>query len=245
MTGWRIFVHSVRMVVDNLGTALRLSLVLYLVQVAAQVQAYMGPVDPAQLPDDMAPGLTQLVLTLLAAVASLWIAVGWHRFVLTGEPPAGLLPRWHGSAILSYLWRSIKIGLLIVLALMVAGLVVTLVALALGPQVAAVFGFGLVGLGSFLFFRMGLVLPAAALGQPLAVREAWRATKRDDGAVITLAFLVIGGSLLIELPAMIDGGSATTVSLIYGVVVNWFATMIGISILTSLYGHFIEGRPID
>ena len=87
----------------------------------------------------------------------------------------------------------------------------------------------------------GLVVPRL----PLSVREAWRATKRDDGAVITLAFLVIGGSLLIELPAMIDGGSATTVSLIYGVVVNWFATMIGISILTSLYGHFIEGRPID
>ena len=37
MTGWRIFVHSVRMVVDNLGTALRLSLVLYLVQVAGAV----------------------------------------------------------------------------------------------------------------------------------------------------------------------------------------------------------------
>ena len=35
--GWKIFMHSVRMVLDNLGVALRLSLLLYLVQVVFTV----------------------------------------------------------------------------------------------------------------------------------------------------------------------------------------------------------------
>ena len=41
--GWKIFVHSVRMVLDNLGAALRVSLLLYLVQVVNQVIVYASP----------------------------------------------------------------------------------------------------------------------------------------------------------------------------------------------------------
>ncbi|NDV98208.1 hypothetical protein [Salipiger sp. PrR002] len=245
MKGWRIFLHSLRMVIDNLGTALRVSLVLYLVQVASQIATYLHPMqtDASGGPVTVI-GVPALVLVVLAVLASLWIAVAWHRFVLTGETPRGWLPRWHGGEILGYFGRSIMIGLVIFLGLMVAAIPVALISAGL-PGLAPILVFGLVGLGGYLFFRLGLILPAAAVGERLSLKDAWKATKDDDGAVITLALVVIGGSLLVELPALIDDTAGSIINLVYGLVINWFATMIGISILTSLYGHFIEGRPID
>lgn len=243
--GWKLFLHSVRMVLDNLGVALRLSAVLYVVQeilfttligkTAGQTPAAAGGLM------DVLIALITLVVTVLFG---LWIAVGWHRFVLTGEQPAGLVPRWHGSAIGAYLWKSLGIGLLLGLMFGV------LAGLALGvtqaiPQLAGLVTFGIVGLASYIFFRIGLVLPAAAMGRPLTLRESWEATKSDDKALFVLALIVMGGRLLIEIPAMIDGDSSGPISLIYSIVINWFVTMFGASLLTTLYGRFIEGRRID
>ncbi|NDW32060.1 hypothetical protein [Salipiger sp. PrR007] len=245
MKGWRIFVHSLRMVVDNIGTALRVSLVLYLVQAASQIATYLHADDagPDGLPVQVI-GLPALALVVLAVLASLWIAVAWHRFVLTGEEPRGWLPRWHGGEILGYFGRSILIALVIFLGMMISAIPVALIGAAV-PGLAPVLVFGLVGLGGYLFFRLGLILPASAVGEKLTLKQAWRATAEDDGAVVTLAMLVIGGSLLVELPALIDNSAGSIVNLVYGLVINWFATMIGISVLTSLYGHFVEKRPID
>ncbi|MBE9635957.1 hypothetical protein [Salipiger mangrovisoli] len=244
MKGWRIFLHSLRMVIDNIGTALRVSLVLYLVQVASQIATYLHPSDTGAdgMPVPMI-GVPALALMVLAVLASLWIAVAWHRFVLTGEEPRGWLPQWHGGEILGYFGRSILIGLVIFLGMMVSAIPVALVGAAV-PGLAPILVFGLVGLGGYLFFRLGLILPAAALGEKLTLKQAWRATSDDDGAVVTLALLVIGGSLLVELPALIDDSAGSIVNLVYGLVINWFATMIGISVLTSLYGHFVEKRPL-
>lgn len=181
---------------------------------------------------------------VLALVASLWIAVGWHRFVLTGESPRGWLPAWHGSEILSYLGRSIVIGLLIGLGIAVIGGLAMGVAVA-APGLVGLVAFGLVGLASYVFFRIGLILPAAALGEKLSLGESWQATRQDDKAILVLALIVMAGQFLITVPAMIDGDSSSVISLIYSIVVNWFATMIGISVLTTLYGYFVEGRSLD
>jgi len=179
--GWKIFMHSVRMVLDNLGPALRVSAVLYLLQAASQIVTFMMPQadpkggDPAAAP--VAAG-ELLILMILALVASLWIAVGWHRFVLTGETPRGWLPAWHGSEMLSYLGRSIVIGLLIGLGIAVIGGLAMGVAMA-APGLVGLVAFGLVGLASYVFFRIGLILPAAALGKTLSLGESWKATAKD------------------------------------------------------------------
>ncbi|EIE50081.1 hypothetical protein AL036_01950 [Salipiger aestuarii] len=243
--GWKLFLHSIRMVVDNLGVALRLSAVLYVAQeilFTTLIGTSAGQTAPSS------GGLPEILIALLTLVVtvlfSLWIAVGWHRFVLIGERPAGFAPRWHGSEIGAYLWRSLGLGLMLGLLFGV------LAGLALGvtqavPQLGGVIAFGLVGLASYVFFRLGLVLPAAAVAHPLTLRDSWEATRSSDNALLVLALIVMGGRLLIEIPAMIDGDSSGPVSLIYSVVINWFVTMFGVSLLTTLYGHFIEGRHID
>lgn len=250
MKGWQIFTHSVRLVFSNLDHALRVSLVLYLVQAASQVALFLNPPDtqvidgievPMPSPDMI---LQSLVLGILAVIASLWIAVAWHRFVLKEEYPSGWLPRWHGAYMLAYLGRSILLGLLIALAVTVAavplGLIITLV-----PGLVGALPLMMIGFGAYLFFRLSVMLPAAALGEKLTLGDAWNASKGETGTLLTLTAIVVAASIVIQLPSMLHNNPGSVINLIYGLVVNWFATIIGISLLTTLYGHFIEKRSID
>lgn len=251
MKGWRIFVHSVRLIVNNLGDALRVSGLLYLVQVASQIYAYTRlPARPVGAPGLPAEEFTTSgeagifgLLFLATVVASLWIAVGWHRFVLEEEYPRGWVPRWHGGAMLSYLWRSILVFLAVAVLMLVAGLIVAMAAL-ISPALIAIFGLGIVGLGSYLFFRLGVTLPATAVGHKLSLRESWNATRDRDGAIVVLAFITIAATALIQLPNF-AGEPRSLLTLVYTLVTGWVATMVGISVLTTLYGHYVQGRPID
>ncbi|WP_146584481.1 hypothetical protein [Puniceibacterium confluentis] len=250
MKGWQIFTHSVRLVFTNLDQALRVSIVLYLVLAASQIATYLNPPEMVEMDGMdmplMSPGYMSqnLIFAILAIVASLWIAVAWHRFVLAEEYPEGWIPRWHGAHMLGYLGRSILLGLVVTIGVTVAAIPFGLIASGL-PPLMMLLPFVLVGLGSFLFFRLGVMLPGAALGRKITFAEAWTATRGESGTILTLALLVVGASFLIQLPTMLSGNPHSLISLIYGLVVNWFATIIGISVLTTLYGHFIENRPID
>ena len=246
MKGWQIFVHSVRLVLNNLDMAFRVSAVLYGVQAANQVALYLNPPpesDEGFIMPSPEFASQALILGVFAILASLWIAVAWHRFVLEGERPRGWLPVWHGRETLGYLGRSILIGLLIGVAIMVATIPVMVLS-AMMPGLLGVMSIGLVGLGAYVFFRLGPILPACAVGKPLTLGEAWRATKDSDGAVLILALLVMAGNVLIQAPSFL-GGQGGIIDLVYQVVTGWFATMIGVSILTTLYGHYVEGRAID
>lgn len=246
MLAWSMFVHSVRLVFNNLDAALRVSLVLYLVQAASQVASYSAaPADAAigpggQLYTDITAGeaLMLFVLGLASVVSSLWIAVAWHRFVLLSETPQGWLPRWPSTAIFGYLWRSILVGLLVSVIVIPVIFLTSL----LGPvlMIAAV-----VGVGSYVFFRVSPVLPAIALGTKMSFGDAIDATRSGGSTLFGLAGLMIVGSLLLQIPTMLSGDPNSVISLVYGIVIGWFATMIGISLLTTVYGHFVEGRSIE
>ncbi|MFZ7091019.1 hypothetical protein [Primorskyibacter sp. 2E233] len=242
MKGWAIFVHSVRLVMNNIDVALRVSLVLYLVQGAYQLTAFQyapeGGGQPAQLPPQAA--LPLLVLGIAAVIASLWIAVAWHRFVLLEERPSGWLPNWHGGKILGYLGRSMLIGVLISVVLLVTLSVVMVI-----PPLQVVILPGMVLAGSYFFFRLGVMLPAGAIDRKMKLAESWNATKDKDGAIVVLALIMMAGAFVLQIPSLVNGDPSSPISLVYDLVTGWFATMIGVSILTTLYGHYVEGRDID
>ena len=107
-----------------------------------------------------------------------------------------------------------------------------------------VFPFLAMALGTYLFYRFCPVLPAAAVGRPMTFASAWEATKGNGGSIAMLVVLVVLLSMLLEVPNMI-GGSDTAIGIIYSLVVNWIMTLVGSSVLTTFYGHFVEGRAID
>lgn len=250
ITGWQIFKHSFNLVMTNLEQAFRLSLVLYLIQSAYTLYSFFNPPQmmefegmqvPVMSPETIFP---TIVLGILAVIASLWIAVAWHRFALTGESTSGWVPQFHGSAVMGYLGRSILIGVLVVLGVMVLSIPIGIISIGL-PPLAGIMSLLLIGLAAYLFFRLGIMLPAAALGEKLTLGDTWDVTKGRSSTILVLALIVVGASIIIQLPSWFNDNPSSIINVVYSLVVNWFATIIGISVLTTLYGHFVENRPID
>jgi len=107
MQSWAILSHSIKMVVNNFGVALRmstpligamvLSLILFGQEVFGGSTYYSMEIDPLYDPvNEVNVGLA----TLIQAIAALWVAVAWHRYILLEEKPDGLLPALHGGRVL-------------------------------------------------------------------------------------------------------------------------------------------------
>lgn len=246
MRGWQIFRYSFWMVINNIETAFRLSVVLYALQALNQVLVLLyAPEEPITgTPVSPVIAVIFLVTGFLAIFASLWIAVAWHRFVLTGESEAGAVPPLHGSLILGYLGRSIMIGLIIALALVIVGVPVFM-ATAAAPLTGFVMLVGLFVIGAYLFLRLSLILPACAIGQKITVKEAWTATAKDHGSVFVLAVIVVFLGAVLQIPTWLTPDPRSFVNLVYTVVTGWFTTMIGVSVLTTLFRVYIESRSLD
>lgn len=264
MLGWRLFVRALTLLIDNIGVALRVSLVPYALVVAATlwlVSSYGvegltsgGAVtfDPAN-PDAAMPesGLVfgTFLVSALSVIVTLWIAVGWHRFVLLDERPAGVMPRFHGGRVLAYLGWSILIGLLVALVAFAVSMLfgVVLITLVPGGLAGLLLGAASLFVSMILFYRLAVKLPAVAIGREMTFGEAWAATRGHSGTVVVLALLTVAFSILLQVPTMLDGGGVGgfgAVTVLYQLVVQWFATLLGVGTLTALYGHLVEGRPV-
>ena len=96
----------------------------------------------------------------------------------------------------------------------------------------------------YLFFRAGLVLPSIALDETMSIRKSFRETKDISNEIWGLAAIVITMILSI---GIISGILAP--SNIIGVLVTsffqWIVVMISASLMTTLYGHVVERRPIN
>jgi hypothetical protein len=96
----------------------------------------------------------------------------------------------------------------------------------------------------WLWMRLALILPAAAVGRPMTLGESWRYTARASGAIfvaiVILSALSIGAGFVLDL--LLPGGLVRTV---FDVVVTWISLMVGVSVMTTLYGHLVERRAID
>jgi hypothetical protein len=252
MLGWKLFLRAVNLLIENLPEALRVSAVPYGVVILASVWLSGTVGEPGLAPpvagEEGAGTLpmasaSALMVGILNLVVSLWVAVAWHRYVLLAERPEGWIPAWRGPEMLGYLGRSILIGLIVGVA--IVGIAIPLGALSVGvpvlaPLVPVVGGF----IGALLFYRLGIVLPARAVGRPMGLGEAMEATRGHTGTVAGLALLTLGFTLILQIPTILDGG-AGPVTAVYQGVVGWIGLMVGVSTLTALYGVVVEDRPVD
>jgi hypothetical protein len=132
---------------------------------------------------------TAMILAFARIIVGIWVAVAWHRYILLEEEPGALLPAWNGAAIWAYFKAGLMVGLILLVVLLplmtVAGFL--LVPLA-GPSAASPpLLLGLIGFlvaflpAIFIFYRLSPALPAAAIGRPLTLREAWFQTGSAAG----------------------------------------------------------------
>lgn len=263
MLGFRLFLHALRMIIGNFGAAVRISMPLVIVAV---VLAWMsvsvaGRPDATPMPDggmsvpfeslSAGFGATFLVVMILAVVAFLWTAVAWHRFTLLEESPGALLPPWHGGAVWAYFVAGVVITLLMILVGIVIGFVggflVALLAHAGGSQTIMAVVFGVVVYVPIVIvsYRISPILPAAAIDRKIGVGDAWRATGGANGALFVLALVTVAVSMAAGAPVTALERIAMPLALIWQALVNWFTLLMGISILTTLYGYFVEKRDLN
>ena len=247
MKAWAIFVHSIRQVFGNLPQALHVSGLLYLAQMAISVAIGVTPatLQPgAEMPPGEAFGALLALVVML--VSTLWIAVAWHRFVLLGERPAGYIPAFSGARVGRYAGRSILIGLAVVAMALVIGLASGIVLFALlGQSQLANFlaALAMIVPAFAVLYRLSASLPGLALDRETAFADGWVATTGETETILILAFFtgLIGIVLGAPLSLMPQG---SVIALLWELAAGWVQLMVSASILTTLYGHYIEKRPL-
>ncbi|MHA6298358.1 hypothetical protein [Devosia sp. CAU 1758] len=249
--GFRIFRHAVRMVFSQLGDALRISALLYIVTFAVSVGLAFLAASQAPVPAPGTPAtLTwdSAVSTVVSVVLYLWIAVGWHRFVLLNEQPNAVLPQVHGDRMLAYLGRLVQTFLVLLLPAIVVVFLVISLAMAMGGNEIMVMLLSIVTIFvmTFVSYRLSPMLPGAAVGQGLGVAEAWKTTRGTGMAILGLAIVSAIAAVAIDIPGtlMLSQSNGLVFGLIWLALSGWVKLIVGVSIITTLYGVYVEKRTI-
>jgi hypothetical protein len=248
--GWEIVKHSFAMLWRNLGNALRISLgplavaILLSVAIIGVLQVSAARVAFEFASGTMSPnvGFAVLLLAFLYVVVSAWIAVSWHRFILLEEYP-GLLPALAGRPVLPYVGKTFLLGLVMILVMIPAIIVIALLSGLFGPTsgLFSILGVGLALYFSYMWLRLGLVLPATAVARPMGITDSWRSTAPYANAILGTGALLI---LLNTGVSLVSSILPAALTLVLDVIVSWVTVMVGTSVLTTLYGVIVERRTL-
>lgn len=268
--GYQLLRHVMTQVFGNLGSAARITLVLLLIPAAILAitnpgiltgEFYRLDVETGQN-DFSGIGVAGLIIAfVVAAICWFWAAVAWHRFVLLEEYPTGLFPKWHGTKIGNYFGNGVLVFLIVLAIGFALGIVIGIVALVFQSEAVALFlGFGLLFGLSWTATRIGLILPAAAIGEQLRVGESWKATAPVSGQIILPLFVLTLAAAIVKQAIIAAFGDTTTIMTAFGeqqqVTLNgigmflsfiawWLQMLVNLALMTTLYGNLIEGRQLN
>lgn len=252
--GAALFLHSAMMVVRNFLPAIRIFLGPGLIIVALLFavthlmdSAGLGTVE--SVPDGETLGGIGLNLVLIFGflvvcfTISIWATVAWHRFVLLEERPGLFLPKLRLANVGRYFLSSLKLtGVLFLIALPVLVLLFGF-AQVLDPRGLVLLGFLATTFIYVVLMRFAIILPAAALNQSITLGEAFEATKGHSFSLLVLVICGFGLQSSVEYLIDLLAGNES-LYFIGSMVFSFFICVFQISILTTLYGHFVEGRPV-
>ena len=261
---FKIFGDMLDSVIENLSAALRMSwpwlLVLFPIRLAGDLYLFFEGISkskpmPTQIWTIM--GVTYTV-ALLTAIAFASIAVNWHRFILRSElAEGGQRLRLDGLV-----WRyffvglgiAVMVGLILTAFVFGAGLlgaVFAMASTALAVVVGTIVGLPLLLLVFGISARWSVKLVAIALGnKEYSLSDAWRITTGNTWRLAGLEFLFIFAILLIGLinfgasyvAGIAESALVAAAVAAVSVIVGWFSTLMGITMLTSVYAFFVEKR---
>ncbi len=257
MLGLRIFIHALRQVFGNFRAALQISGLIYFILFACSY-AVVWALDFGNFVQFGARETLLVVLLItLWMVGFLWIAVAWHRYVLLNETPRSVLPKFHGKNIASYFFRGLLIALvffLIAAVLLIIWLLFNSILFAVFPNGITVGAIGMMLVPlvlnivfSMVFFSLSPVLVAGALGRQMSFREAQSAFSGKWLSLFVLLIVTAAFSTVVRLVAELSALPLLDYLVVFGILqaaLYWVSIMTGISVLTTLYGHFIEKREL-
>ena len=244
--------HSLRQITGNIGAVLRIWIVPYLIAGLSSAPLLVaGAVSKASggnVPSGSA------ILIALAAVVNLfvlcWVATSWHRYVLLGEP-VGLIARPHTREIMLYFLQLLLIGLAVVPIVLALILINALLGTQTAPRSLALLWDGLLTIiVTYFALRLGTWLPGVAIGKEKPSLAGWKATAGRDGDItgLVLMLYLLQTAIALIVTAIMGSGDWPPAMLfmigIAALVVNIAFSVLTLSVTTTLYGHYVEGRPL-
>lgn len=246
MLGLNILLHSVKLVLLNWKTAVRISSPLVATMLVFGV--LFGGFDASielENPTTNFPWTAFIMFIVAQVVAGLWVAVAWHRYVLLEEDTGSLVPRFVADRIGAYFVQGLLLAILVFIAALIIGTVVSIALSTLGGVAGVVLSMIVVtGLLLWLFYRVSPTLPAAALGEALSIGDAWRETKPFSGAIFVMVLAMSVVSALAGYLVETTLGISSGIYLIFTLIQTWVSLMVGISVLTTIYGVAVEKRDL-
>ncbi|MBO9473219.1 hypothetical protein J7413_06670 [Shimia sp. R10_1] len=249
MQGWKLFKHAIGMIVRNWREAARIFLVLSLIGVVV-LGLFVALMFTSMSHAGMAatPQLTRILMFLgvfvVTALLATWCVVAWHRFVMLEEMPQGWIPPFHKAQIFAYWGQIFKLSLAALLVVAPAGFVLMLIVKA-SPVLGVLIGIPAYFIAVLALMRLSVTLPAAAVGKPVTFSQAFEATTKSWGALLLMILLLAGLQILTQSAAAGLALVSPPLSVVLNLATTIFVSLLNISILTTLYGHYVEGRSID
>ncbi len=256
--------HSIDSTFRNIKFAFHASwpwmLVLLPINIAGNIYVMnlgLGPFDPTK-PADPRFLLVTMLMALASMVAFASIAVNWHRYILKNEVPHGAERLRLDGLVARYFGNTLLIGLIVGLVAMAGAIPISLLfwvlstasigsAITVG-SVAGIVGFlWVIGLS----IRWSLKLVGVAMDRhDLGIADTWSASTGNHWRIVGLYVLVF---LVLIVVGIVFGGfayvlgrsesvAALSALITFQMAVNWVSTIWNITLLTSLYGFFIEER---
>lgn len=258
MIGWKILTKSVGQIYYNFKSAVKISGAISLLGFALTATLFyfltgdfitqLSTIEPTGRGNLKEGYWSALALTgFIHIFGATWIAVSWHRFLLLGEINPSFLPALKGRHILSYIWRTFIIFLLIVLAMIIPVIIIAALSYAgFLPRGFIATGVPILSgiIAYVVLLRLSLVLPAVALDKPFSSSVSWKATKPVFGGIVFVSVVIIAISKLLDFITVFSANSIIA-GHIWSFLSGWVMLMFSVSILTTLYGHLIEGRSLD
>jgi hypothetical protein len=250
--------HAINSVRHNIVYAFRISWPWYVVVIPLTIAVSL--VLSAAAGGDLAQNqglafLNNMISGLLLGFAFASIAVNWHRYILLDEVPDGRgifrlddkVWRYFGNIILIFLILVVA-GFLVGIPL---GIVAALTSLAASPLFPLLLFIIIVPVAGTIALRLSVKLPAIALGRTdFSLKNAFAVTRDSNLPIFLIALFeiacVLGSLILIGLLAaalnQLSPALAIAVAYVLHFATNWLITIFSITVLTSLYGFFAEGR---
>jgi hypothetical protein len=257
------FSHSINSTINNLKFAFHVSwpwlIVLLPVSIFTNVYFQLHPFQPNTVPD-VQSSLLALLSAVIEIVVFASIAVAWHRYILKDEVPQSIGQRLRvDSVVLRYVGNTILIWLRMLAMWLLAALPLLIVAGASAVSKTLVALLGIVwAIGALVYLvwligaagRWSVKLVSVAVGNDIPMREAWSKTDGSHwqivGLYVLFAMCAIGVGAVLAGFAYVGGSRGNMPVLIVAMaaqtMVNWFFTIWGVTLLTSLYGFFVEKR---
>lgn len=210
------------MVLTNLEGAFRISFVPYALYGLAYLVLMTDPLGDLQTSTPLAAMDASFdfwsryaLHTVVILVTLLWVAVSWHRYVLLNERARGWVPIWQGRAVWGYFVRTVLVGLAVTAVAIFIGYVSAILMLPFVFASSIVPPVLMIAAAFYTFYRICLMLPAAAIGKPMNVFDAVHATRDQFWTIAVLALIVVGLSILIEIPTTFSGDPTSWISRAY------------------------------